>query len=338
MNLACPWTLLLSAALALMAQPAYAETAAPSLLADAALPGGLCVHLGCGDGAMTAALRGDGRFLVHGLDADPARVDQARRFLQSRGVYGQAWVEVLDGSRLPYAENLVNLLVVDAAAAPATPLADIARVVCPNGVVYVGADAPAAGNAAADAVIGRMEQAGMRGSEVVRLGGTWVRWRKPWPADMDEWGHPRHGPDGNAASGDRLVGPPRRIRWVAGPMHEASNAVTAGGRFFHAGLIARDAFNGLRLWQKPIEPAPLRLGYPATAAAGSVLPVAAGDRVYVVHAGKLEALDAATGLSVRVYGKAGSTRHILCAGGMLVAVGADSVRAFDAAGGALRWT
>lgn len=334
MHLACRWVLLLGAAAALAAGPADAETAAPGLLADAALPGGLCVHLGCGDGAMTDALRGGGRFLVHGLGADAARVAEARRFLQARGVYGQAWVEVLAGPRLPYAENLVNLVVVDAAAAPAAPFADIVRVVCPNGVVYVGADA----QAATDALLGRMEQAGMRGSEVVRLGGTWVRWRKPWPADMDEWGHPRHGADGNAVSGDRLVGPPRRTRWVAGPMHEASNAVTAGGRFFHAGLVARDAFNGLRLWQKPIEPAPLRLGYPARAIAGSVLPVATGDRVYVVHAGKLEALDAATGLGVRIYGDAGSTRHLLCAGGLLVAVGADSVRAFDAAGGALRWT
>lgn len=321
-----------------MSEPAGPETEARSLLADAALPGGLCVHLGCGDGTMTAALRGDGRFLVHGLGATPAHVDQARRFLQSRGIYGQAWVEAFTDSRLPYAENLVNLLVVDAAATTAAPLGDIVRVLCPNGVVYVGAGAQAAGNRAADAIMGRMEQAGMRGAQVICLGDTWVRWRKPWPADMDEWGHPRHGPDGNAVSGDRLVGPPRRVRWVAGPMHEASNAVTAGGRFFHGGLIARDAFNSIRLWQKPIEPAPMRLGYPAAAVAGSVLPVAAGDRLYVVNAGRLEALDAATGRSVRVYAEAGSTRHILCAGGMLVAVGADSVRAFDAAGGAQRWT
>ena len=46
---------------------------------------------------------------------------------------------------------------------------------------------------------------------------------------MAEWTHFRYGPDGNAVSADQLVGPPQRIRWLAGPMVHASNIVTAGG-------------------------------------------------------------------------------------------------------------
>ena len=34
--------------------------------------GGLVVHLGCGDGKLTAALRTGDAYLVHGLDVDPA--------------------------------------------------------------------------------------------------------------------------------------------------------------------------------------------------------------------------------------------------------------------------
>ena len=320
------------------AATATAATPADRLLADAGLPGGLLVHLGCGDGTLTAALRGNGQFLVHGLDADPARVEQARKFIDSRGLYGLVWVETFAGPRLPYAENLVNVLVIDATAAATAPLADVVRVLAPRGTAYVG---PLAGtaSASADALKQRLRQAGLAGAEIVRLGAdTYVRWHKPWPAEMDEWGHPRHAADGNAASADRLVGPPRRIRWVAGPWHEASNAVSAGGRYFHSGLIARDAFNGLRLWQKPIDPAPLRLGYPSASVPGSVVPVAVGDRLYVVDAGGLQALDAATGRTVQKFADAGAVRHILVVGGTLLAAGADAVRAFDAAGGKLRWT
>ena len=314
------------------------DAAAKRLLDDAALPGGLCVHLGGSDGVFTAALSGGGRFIVHALHADPAAVAGVRRNLQSRGVYGPVWIEPVTGSRFPYAENLVNLMVIDGAAVPAALLDDIVRVLCPNGKVYVGVADGAADDRGADAAAARMAQAGMAGAETVDLGGTWVRWQKPWPPEMDEWGHPRHGPDANAASRDRLVGRPRRVRWVAGPMHEASNAVTAGGLYFHGGLVARDAFNGIRLWDRSIQPTPLRLGYPSTFMTGSLRPVAVGDRLYVFHEGKLQALDAASGRTVRVYAEAGTPRDILCVNGMLVVLGPDAVRALDAATGTVRWT
>jgi outer membrane protein assembly factor BamB len=171
----------------------------------------------------------------------------------------------------------------------------------------------------------------------VDLGGTYVRWRKPWPAEMDEWGHPRHGPDGNATSLDRIVGPPRRVRWVSGPMHEASNAVTAGGRYFHGGLVGRDAFNGIRLWDRVIKPAPHRLGYISSFVAGSMRPVATGDRVYVMEAQELLALDARSGRTLKAYPEAAQPRELLVVGDVLVAVCGGEVRAVDAASGALLW-
>jgi len=320
------------------ADVAPAAEQARQILKATDVRGGLVVHAGCSDGAFAAGLSGGGRFIFHGLNADPVAVAEVRRELQSRGVYGPVWIEHFTGSRLPYAENLVNLMVIDGSAAPAVPLKDVVRVLCPNGTVYVGGAEGAVGDKSADALAARMAQAGMAGAEAVDLGRRYVRWRKPWPAGMDEWGHPRHGPDGNAASGDRLAGPPRRVRWVAGPMHEASNAVTAGGRYFHAGLVARDAFNGIRLWDRPIQPTPMRLGYPSSFMAGSLRPVAVGDRLYVFHEGQLQALDGASGRTVRAYPAAGTPRDLLCVDGMLVVVGADAVRALDAASGTVRWT
>ena len=72
--------------------------------------GGLIVHLGCGDGKLTAALRTGDSFIVHGLDADAKNVE-AGKHIRSLGIYGAVSVEKWDGTRLPYADNIVNLIV-----------------------------------------------------------------------------------------------------------------------------------------------------------------------------------------------------------------------------------
>jgi len=270
-----------------------AKARAGTILRQAGVSGGLCVHLGCGDGTLTAELSGGGRLLVHGLDRDAASVAKARRLLRARGIYGLVWAERLVGGRLPYAENLVNLIVADDLAKVGVSRDEVLRVLCPNGVAWIG--------------------------------GKLVR--KPWPKGMDEWNHPRHGPDGNAASGDSLVAPPRRMRWIAGPMHEASNQVTAGGRFFHAGLIVRDAFNGLRLWESRIDPTPMRLGYPARAVSGSVQPVVSRDYVFAVTRKGVVALDAVLGKPVAAYPELGTPHGLLHDCGMLIATDGVSVKA-----------
>jgi 2-polyprenyl-3-methyl-5-hydroxy-6-metoxy-1,4-benzoquinol methylase len=53
------------------------------ILETAGIQGGLIVHVGCGDGRLTAALRADDRCIVHGLDADTKNVEAARKHIQS---------------------------------------------------------------------------------------------------------------------------------------------------------------------------------------------------------------------------------------------------------------
>ena len=55
---------------------ARAKTAA-DILKETAVKGGLIVHIGCGDGRLTAALRANERDLVYGVDADPPKVAKA---------------------------------------------------------------------------------------------------------------------------------------------------------------------------------------------------------------------------------------------------------------------
>ena len=66
--------------------------------------------------------------------------------------------------------------------------------------------------------------------------------RKPWPKNMDSWTHPRHAANGNAVSQDTAVGPPERVRWIAAATSEVEGLVTADGRNFYGGVLARSFF------------------------------------------------------------------------------------------------
>lgn len=293
--------------------------AARNLLDESGVQGGLVVHLGCGDGALTAALRADDRYLVHGLDRDPANVSRAREVIREQGLTGHVSVETIDGSHLPYTDNLVNLIVVESAGD--VPETEMLRVLCPRGVA------------------------------LIREGDGWRNVVKPRPEEIDEWTHFLHGPDNNAVARDTVVGPPQHLQWISGPKwargHEVlasvSIAVTAGGRMFYIAddgptasvdlpaawtLTARDAFNGMLLWKRPIPKwesthRPFRSG-------PTNLPrrlVAVGDTVYVTlgFSEPLVALDAATGEVRKSYADTEGTEEILVEDGRLYLVVGDVV-------------
>ena len=109
-----------------------ARDEAKGIIADTGIEGGLIVHLGCGDGKLTAALAYNDRYLVHGLDRDPQKVAVARRNIQSLGLYGPVSVETWEGSSLPYADNLVNLVVAEKL--DRCSMEEVLRVLAPLGV------------------------------------------------------------------------------------------------------------------------------------------------------------------------------------------------------------
>ncbi|MFT5091358.1 MAG: putative RNA methylase, partial [Porticoccaceae bacterium] len=94
------------------ADPVSASEAA-NLIEQSGIKGGLIVHIGLSDGQLTAALKANSRYQVHGIDRDIAKVNAARSALQKMGVYGEVSVGLLTGERLPYIENLVNLMVIE---------------------------------------------------------------------------------------------------------------------------------------------------------------------------------------------------------------------------------
>jgi len=116
------------------AAPAAASEAA-KIIEQSGIKGGLIVHLGLSDGKLTAALRANSRYQVHGIDRDIQKVETARSALQKMGVYGEVSVGLLTGQRLPYIENLVNLIVVEDRSDISN--AEILRALTPDGVAFI---------------------------------------------------------------------------------------------------------------------------------------------------------------------------------------------------------
>ncbi len=313
---------LLASGVALAGAPTAAQ-----ILEATGVQGGLIVHVGCGDGRLTAALHASGSYLVHGLDSDPAKVSKARERFRSLGLPGTVTADLWSHNTLPYADNLVRLVVAEDLGR--IPMAEVLRVLCPNGVAYI------------------------------KAGGRWAKTVKPRPKELDEWTHFLHGPDNNAVSSDTVVGPPRRMQWVGAPrwarshdhLASVSAVVASGGRIFiivdegpaaavvaspRWSLTARDAFSGVVLWKRPIPVwewhlRAFRSGPPQIARRL----VALGDRVYVTmgYGQPLSVLDAATGKTLKTYeGTDGTEEIVLHDGTLYLAAGdLDAERAAAAA-------
>ncbi|MGF1580131.1 MAG: PQQ-binding-like beta-propeller repeat protein [Gemmataceae bacterium] len=296
---------------------------ANEILKTTGVRGGLVVHLGCGDGKLTVQLRAGDQFVVHGLDTDQKVVDQARRNIAKQGHYGQVSVARLVANTLPYADGLVNLLVVEKASGVSRE--EMLRVLVPQGVLYV------------------------------REGEGWKKVVKPASSKRDEWTHFLHGPDGNPVAKDSLVGPPKHVQWMGTPKfsrgHEQqasfSTCVTSAGRMYFIAdeapaadiripsvwkLVARDAYNGVILWKRDIgkwvsqfrrfRSGPANLQFRI---------VAAGDRVFATLSleGPVHILDAASGKTLRIIEGSKYTKQILHHDGKLVLVTDEFVGKVD---------
>jgi outer membrane protein assembly factor BamB len=282
------------------------------ILGATGVRGGLVVHVGCGDGKLTAALGANDGYLVHGLASDPARAKAAREHIRSLGRYGKVSVAALEAQTLPYADNSVNLVVTGQRVA--MPDGEILRVLAPRGVALIGDR----------------------------------KLTKPVPPEIDDWSHWRQGPENNPVARDTVVGPPRHLQWVVGPRwlrsHEVpsgiTSIVTAGGRIFYTldegpigvtdsrlpekwALIGRDAFNGTLLWK------------------GDYVHrmVADAERLYFTlgHAAPVSILDAATGKVLATCPGSASPRKLLLSGGVLCVLTDKRILAFDSHMGKLLW-
>ena len=227
----------------------------------------------------------------------------------------------------------MNLVVVDTRCEIRDAGSEILRILAPRGAAVVREK----GN---EAWLSRIP------FPISRIAGGFAMLTKPVPAEIDHWTHYMHGPDGNAVAADALVGPPRRLQWLAGPAvarhHDVtasiSSVVSDGPRIYYIidegppslmnfppdwKLVARDAFNGVLLWKRPITTwanylRPFRSGPPQ-------LPrrlVAVDGEVYVTLGvdAPVSILDATSGESLRVLEETRGADEILAIGDVLLVV------------------
>ncbi|MCL4201311.1 MAG: PQQ-binding-like beta-propeller repeat protein [Pirellulaceae bacterium] len=213
---------------------------AKQIAALAGFHGGLIVHVGCGDGQLTAALRVADNCVVQGLESDAERVETARGTIRARGLYGPVSIIHWSQRKLPYVDNLATLVVCDEPNAIAVD--ELLRILRPHGALAMKRD------------------------------GKWTVSVKPPLAGTDDWQQHFRSADNNAVAQDRIVGPPRRYQWLGEPQWQRSHLampsinsmVSTNGRLFTVedlgsaehpalpgkqALVARDAYNGVVLWR-----------------------------------------------------------------------------------------
>ncbi len=292
--------------------------------------GGIVVHLGCGDGSETADMLLNGSYLVHGLDTNGDNIAKARAYLRSKNLYGSVSVAQYDGKTLPYGDNIVNLVVVDARCEMQDAGSEIMRILAPRGVAVVQEK----GN---EVWLSRIPH------PVSRIGNDLVMFAKPVPSDIDDWPQYLNKADNNAVARDSVAGPPRLLQWVDNPVWcrshmgipTVANLVTGNGRLFSIEdaappdnpflpsafrLVARDAFNGKELWNRKInrwESVTMYIKCQPVQQQRRMAVV--GDTLYCTLQleGPLSALDAATGEVLKVYEDSSPTQEVAYDQGVL---------------------
>ena len=287
---------------------------AKKILKKSGIKGGLIVHLNCGDGVLTEALKVNNSFLVQGLDKNEKNVQKARQYVLSKNEYGPISIDRLMGNYLPYKDNLVNLIVTDDLGNISKK--EVMRVLAPNGVL------------------------------LTKGASGWNKVVKTKSDKQDEWNQFLYNASGNPVSNDDTIEPIRTYQWIGSPRwgrhHDTTSSmsalVSANGRIFYIidegptesielpaknYLVARDAYNGTILWKKPITKWFDHLF--ALKSGPDYLPrrlVAVGDRVYVTLDidAPVSELDAATGKVIRTFPNTKETSEIIFLDNMLYTV------------------
>jgi outer membrane protein assembly factor BamB len=317
---------------------------------------GLYVQVNCKNGRLLAELvRGKGN-LAHGLALEQAVVNEAREYLREQKLYGQATIEKLTSTYLPYADNLVNLIIVSNTTevlAAGISFQEILRVVCPEGVVILE------GSFSEQQIEAALDGIRIEGHSFISGAGVWTKVIKSRPEGMAEWTHAGYDASNTAVSPDETLGPLSGLQWLAGPHTSFASkqgtiaAVTSKGRIFYVTrndassvtmskeatreclfLVARDAYNGLRLWSKPYS---LGRVFRVPDVYNNSRMVASGERLYLIlDNGDVVALEADTGNLVRTYEQRTSPAKIMVHNDRLIVVD-NGLRVYDLETGAIKW-
>ena len=229
--------LLLGSAAGLAGEPG--ESGAKAILAKMPSQKGICVVLGLPRAeppTFVTELAAGSELVVYFQSPAAEEVQAVRKAAEGAGLLGRrVFVERGPWQQIHLADNLAGAIWVSPAAREQVPEAELLRVLHPEGKAIVG------------------------DREIV----------KAFPAGIDSWSHPFHGPDNNPQSRDRLARMPYLTQFLAEPKFSPMPEVTvaAGGRIFKAmghiahkanqnamlnTLLGINAYNGTILWSRPL--------------------------------------------------------------------------------------
>ncbi len=279
------------------------------------LNGGIIVTLDLNDATQLKDLASKPSLQVQALLEQDEAIAPLRKSIHQAAKYGQISVNPHNGSELPYIDNLVNLVICDQSTK--IPRDEILRVLTPRGILYVKTD------------------------------DGYERIVKPVPNGMDEWNQFLHNAANNGVSRDD-VGPPQRMRWHNTPetgrakalMPSVTCMVTANGVLFtvedratpedvHAPfdyhLVARDAFNGIELWKRPVKEWSIGGSTTSIKSVSSQLQrrlVAIGEHVYFTMGfdEPISKFNGRSGEQVELLSGTESTREVAVEGGILYGI------------------
>jgi outer membrane protein assembly factor BamB len=215
---------------------AMAADEAALLLDKAGVRGGLCLVVGANDISLSTALARDSALYVQVLQPDAGLAAQWGAAVAGSTNRDSIGIRHAALDTEHYGSDLFNLIVVeDAATLGVAKLADLNRILAPNGMVAI--------KEAAEAAVAETKSLGMS----YAAAGAYAMCRKP--ARPAKW---------------KL---PLETKWLAGPRSQIANGFkgvcTGGGKLFYieqmerdngnlsdsaAVVFARDAYNGRTLW------------------------------------------------------------------------------------------
>ncbi|MFH1759481.1 MAG: PQQ-binding-like beta-propeller repeat protein [bacterium] len=344
--------------------PAFSQ----SIFAMPELRSGLYVHINCKDGELLEDFVGSRGILGHGL-VQAGLLENIRTYLTNQGIYGQAAADAGSFAKLFYADDMVNLLVVEdlkQAMDSGLTITEAMRIVAPQSMALLG-QRPG-GALTQGELTTLLSNAGITDYTIITENGLWAKVIKERPAGMDEWRNWGYDAEGSRHSNDATITKvPTGVRWLAGPVaprgyRKAGHTralVTSGGRLFQMTfneadnltnteadrqmyLRAKDAFNGLFLWKVPWKyQAGLNymneIGRQEYVDQGAPL-AATPDHVYAsCIACGVTKHDAATGTILDSCILGGEPRSIILKSGVLYVTTVDSVYSIDTASLNFNW-
>lgn len=294
----------------------YANAAA-AILDRSAIDQGVCLVLEAGEGRLAYELARRSRLRVVGVEADPRKVDAARRALLPTGIYGTRVVihHVPSLASLPFTGHFANLVVSDALLVRpelTLPAAEVARCLRPcGGIALLGQPTSNPARTGDRELESWLKASGPLPGIQTQVADGWIRLERGSLPGAGAWSH-QYGTAANAAyGGESLLGARRsadfEVQWLGrpGPRAQADrngrkpSPLAVNGRLFMQGLqrsIALDAFNGTILWSREI-PGFERFNLPRDCSNWC----ADDAHVYLVLRNRCWRLDAASGERVGSY-------------------------------------